>query len=243
MSRWNGYALTITSRLAAHPALVIFETGLHQLQVQLLKRSHVGNRHEKISATEPHRCLDPTLLPSRGRLAEMALEQIVRAEGHKLPLLAPHLAFHHQADSSRQVIVADAGGHTPKVFESADMSVEEALLLLAGKGHHKAPSAVGQPHHKDLHRLPDPADRGDGLPPIHLCSLTRVKLQRQKQRRELVLLVPLRQVQAHSRLTALIALCLEQLVDLMSGILLLGWQMHIFSQQFVRSGPKGTEHW
>src|SRR6266516_3525439 len=110
----------------------------------------------------------------------MALEQIVRAEGHELPLLAPHLAFHHQADSSRQVIVADAGGHTPKVFESADMSVEEALLLLAGKGHHKAPSAVGQPHHKDLHRLPDPADDGDGLPPIYLRILAGVKRERER---------------------------------------------------------------
>ncbi len=55
-------------------------------------------------------------------------------------------------------------------------------------------------------------------------------------------LVPLRQVQAHSRLTALIALGLEQLIDLVSGILLLGRQMRIFSQQFVRSCPKGTEH-
>jgi hypothetical protein len=91
--------------------------------------------------------------------------------------------------------------------------------------------------------LPDPADDGDGLPPIHLRILTRVKRERQKQRRGLVALVPLRQVQAHPRLTALIALGLEQLIDLMPGILLLGWQMHIFSQQFVRSCPEGTEHW
>jgi hypothetical protein len=188
-------------------------------------------------------CLDPTFLPSSGRLAEIALEQIVRAERYKLPLLSAHpLAFHHQAHRSRQVIITDASGDAPKVFEGTDMAVQEALLLLAGKGHHKAPSAVGQPHHKDLHRLPDPADRGDGLPPIHLRILTRVKLQRQKQRRGLVALVPLRQVQAHSRLTALIALCLEQLIDLMPGVLLLGRQMRIFGQQFVGSCPESTEH-
>jgi hypothetical protein len=90
--------------------------------------------------------------------------------------------------------------------------------------------------------LPDPADDGDGLSPIHLRILAGVKLQRQKQRRGLVALVPLRQVQAHSRLTALIALCLEQLVDLVSRVLLLGRQMRIFSQQFVGSCPKGSEH-
>ena len=229
-------------RLPTHAALVISETGLHQAQVELLKRGDVGNRHEKISPTEPHRCLDPAFLPSSGRLAEMALEQIVRAEGHKLPLLATHPAFSHQADSGRQVIVADAPGHAPKVFEGAHMAVEKGLLLLAGKGHHKAPSAVGQPHDKDLHRLPDSADHGDGLPPIHLRILAGVKLQRQKQRRDLLLLVPLRQMQAHPRLTALIALCLEQLIDLVPGILLLGRQMRIFGQQFVGSCPIGTKH-
>ena len=223
--------------LPADAALVIFETGVQQAQVQLLKRGHGGDRHEKIAAAKPHRCLHPPFLPSRGRLAEMALEQIVRAESHELPLLAAHPAFHHQADGGRQVIVADAGRHAPKVLESADMSVKEALLFLAGKGHHKASSAVGQPHHKDLHGLPDPADDGDGLSPIHLRILAGVKLQRQKQRRGVVALVPLRQVQAYPRLTALIALGLQQFVDFVARVLLLGRQMHIFGQQFVGAGP------
>src|SRR5260370_568833 len=117
-------------------------------------------------------------------------------------------AFHHQAHRGRQVIVTDAGGHAPKVFEGADMAVEKALLLLAGKGHHKAPSAVGQPHHKDLHRLPDPADDGDGLPPIHLRILAGFELQRHEERRGLVILVSLRQRQAYPRLSTLIPLCL-----------------------------------
>ncbi len=172
----------------------------------------------------------------------MALEQIVRAESHELPLFAAHPAFHHQAHRRRQVIVADAPGHAPKVFEGAHMAVEKGLLLLTGKGHHKAPSAVGQPHHKDLHRLPDPADDGDGLPPIHLRILAGFELQRQEERRGVVSLVPLRQMQAYPRLTALIALGLEQLVDLVSRVLLLGRQVRIFGQQFVGAGPKGSEH-
>jgi hypothetical protein len=90
--------------------------------------------------------------------------------------------------------------------------------------------------------LPDPADDGDSLSPIHLRILSRVKLERQKQCRGLVSLVPLRQMQAHPRLTALIALGLEHLIDLVPGVLLLGRQMRIFGQQFVGSCPKGSEH-
>src|SRR5947199_8737026 len=100
------------------------------------------------------------------------------------------------------------------MFKGTDMPIEEALLLLTGKGHHKAPSAVGQPHDKDLHGLPDPADDGDGLPPIHLRILAGVKLQRQQERRRAMSLVPLRQVQADARLTALVAICLYHAVKL-----------------------------
>jgi|GEM_PF-5443259 len=47
-------------RLPTHAALVISEAGLQQAQVQLLKRGHVRERHQKISATKPHRCFYPT---------------------------------------------------------------------------------------------------------------------------------------------------------------------------------------
>jgi hypothetical protein len=74
-----------------------------------------------------------------------------------------------------------------------------------------------------------------------LRILAGVKLQWQKQRGGLLLLVPLRHMETHPRLTALIALGLEQLIDLVPGILLLGRQMRIFGQQFVGSCPKGSE--
>ena len=41
-------------RLPTHTALVIFETGLHQAQVQFLKGSDRGDRDEKIAATKSH---------------------------------------------------------------------------------------------------------------------------------------------------------------------------------------------
>ena len=48
-------------------------------------------------------------------------------------------------------------------------------------------------------------------------------------------------MQAYPRLTALIALGLQQLVDFVTRVLLLGRQMRIFGQQFVGACPKGSE--
>src|SRR6266436_8962491 len=45
-------------------------------------------------------------------------------------------------------------------------------------------------------------------------------------------------MEADSRLTALIA----QFIDLVSTVLLLGWQMRIFSQQFISSCSERTEN-
>ena len=119
------------------------------------------------------------------------------------------------------------------MLESADMSVEKGLLLLAGKGHHKAPSAVRQPHHKDLHRLPDPADDGDGLPPIHLGILTRLKLQWQEEGRSRVGLVPLAHMQANPCLTALVAFLSQAFIDLVRRVLLFARQLDIGGQQLI----------
>ena len=113
------------------------------------------------------------------------------------------------------------------------MPEKEALLLLTGKRHDKASPAVGQPHHKHLNRLLDPADDGDRLPPIHLRILARLKLQWQKERWGCMVFVPLGHMQTHARFTALVALSLEKLIDLMAGILLLVGQMRIFGQQRV----------
>ena len=206
------------------------------------KEASCGDGHQKIAATEAHGGLDPAFLPTRFRLAEMALEQVVGAKGDELPLLAPHLALGHQTDRRGQIVVADAPGHAPKVLEGTHMAGEKGLLLLAGKGHHKAPPTVGQPHHKDLHRLPHPANDGDGLPPIHLRILPRVKLQWQKERRSMMRLVPARHMQAHACLTALVALGLQEFVHLVSGVLLLAGQVRIFGQQLVGTCPKGPKH-
>jgi hypothetical protein len=122
------------------------------------------------------------------------------------------------------------------------MAGEKGLLLLRGKGHHKAPSTVGEPHHKDLHGLSHSTNDGNGLPPIHLRILPWVKGERQKERRGVMGLVPLGHMQPHAHFAALIALGLEQLIDLVSRVLLLAGQMLVFGQQFVGAGAKGAEH-
>src|SRR5260221_379014 len=106
----------------------------------------------------------------------MAFEQVVRAKGDKRPLLSSDAAFDHQPDSGREVIIADAGGHTSEVLKSARMPKEERLLSLGGKSHHEASPAVGQPDDKDLHRLFHPGDDRNGLSPIHLGILAGFKL-------------------------------------------------------------------
>src|SRR5260370_20362425 len=115
--------------LATDPALIIFETGFEQVQIQVLKRGHVWDGHEKISATKPNRCLNTTFSPPGGRLAEMALEQVIRAKRHECLILPTSFPSRHDLDGCREVIIADAPGHAPKMLEFASVPVEEALLL------------------------------------------------------------------------------------------------------------------
>jgi len=80
--------------------------------------------------------------PLRSRLTEMGFEEVVGAKGHELSLFPANSAFYHQANSRREIVVADAGGHPAKVLECANVPIKKRFLLLAGKGHHKSPSAV-----------------------------------------------------------------------------------------------------
>ncbi len=228
--------------LSADSTLIILEAGCEQTQVQFLERGHIWDGYEKISATKPNCRLNTTFLPPGGWLAEMALEQVIGAKGYKALVLPASFPSCHQLDSCREVIIADAPGHAPEVLERAGVPVEEALLFLAGKSHDKSSPAVRQPHHKHLYRLPHSGDDRDGLPPIDLCILTRFKLQRQKECRGFVVLVPLGEVQAHPRLAALVALRLEDFKDLVRGVLLLAGKMVILGEQRVRSRLEGTEH-
>src|SRR6266568_2089235 len=82
----------------------------------------------------------------------------------------------------------------------------------------------------------------DTAHPIDLRILAWFKLERQKERGGSVVLVPLREVQAYPRFTALVALPLEDFIDLMSRVLLLAGQMLIFGKQRVSSCLERTEH-
>ena len=206
--------------LPADPAAIILKTGGSQLPIQLLEGGHIRDGNQEVPATKSHRCLYPTLLPSGGWLAEMAFEQVVRAKGDKRPLLSPDSAFYHQPDSGREVVVADAGGHTSEVLKGTHMPIEERLLLLRGKGHDKAPPAVGQPHDKDLHRLLHSSDDRDRLSPIDLGILAGFKLQWQKECRGFVGLVPLAHMQANPCLRALVAFLSKAFIDLVRRVLL-----------------------
>lgn len=68
----------------------------------------------------------------------------------------------------------------------------------------------------------------DCFPQSRLRILTRFKGQRQKESVGFVVFVSLGEVQAHTRLAAQIALCMEDFVDFVCRVLLLGGQMVIF---------------
>src|SRR5436189_5595508 len=110
------------------------------MQIEFFKGADRGDGHQKIAATKAHRCLNASFFmsPFDSRLAKMALEQVVRAEGDERAMFPASFALEHQPDSSREIIVTDAPGHPSKVLEGADVAKETGFLLLAGNSQHEA---------------------------------------------------------------------------------------------------------
>ena len=98
------------------------------MQIQLLKRGHIWDGDKKISAAKPNGRLNPTFLPPSRNLAEMALEQVVGAKGHKRLVLSASFPSCQQLDGCREVIIADPPGHPSEVLKRAGVPVEKALL-------------------------------------------------------------------------------------------------------------------
>src|SRR5436190_2540268 len=128
--------------LPTDPALIIFEACLKQVQVQILKRGHLWKRYQEVASREPDRCLNSTFLPSSSTLAEVAFKQVIRAKGDERLVLSTAFPLRHDLDGSGKVIVTDAPGHAPEVIERADVTIEEALLFLAGKSHHETTATM-----------------------------------------------------------------------------------------------------
>lgn len=86
----------------------------------------------------------PFLVPFAG-CAEVAVEQVVAAEGDERLLLLPVAPFQDALHGGLEIVVAEAVGHTAQMMEGGDVPGKECLLPLRGKGHGKGFARVAQP--------------------------------------------------------------------------------------------------
>src|SRR5229473_3126028 len=85
-----------------------------------------------------------------------------------------------QFDGSAEIIVADPVRNPSKVLKGLEMARQETLLFLCGKRHRKRSTREAQSHDKHLYLLSATSNDRDGFSPVHLCILTRLKVERKK---------------------------------------------------------------
>ena len=80
-------------RLAIYPTQIILQAFDQEMGVEGGEISHLGNRHQKISAGVPHRTFDAAFFVTLSRRAKSAVEQIVTAEDDEGALLFARPSF------------------------------------------------------------------------------------------------------------------------------------------------------
>ena len=210
--------------------------------VQLGKRRHLRHGRHEIAAGIPHVALHPAFLVRLTDIAVVAVEQVVAPEGDEGFLLLPVVPLQDPEHGRLEVVVADAVGDATKEVKRLDMAFQEGFLLLHREGHGEAHPRVVQPHHKQLHGLPDPTDLGDRFGPVHLGVLPRVELQREKRLRPAHRLALLPHIAPHRALPAQVALLTDQLVDPVRRVALLAWLLLAFLDQLVDPLLERAQH-
>src|SRR6266571_3720453 len=143
-------SLTNGHDLPVDPSCIILHTSLQKQLIKRFKGGSFWNRHQIISATEPHPVLDLSFFPTGTRRTEVALKEVMTAKSHKRSVFCSLPAFlrslfpfvHCQPDCGCQVIITDTSRHPAKVVEGLYVTIEEALLPLRWKGHHKRPAGI-----------------------------------------------------------------------------------------------------
>src|SRR5712692_8118203 len=171
----------------------------------------------------------------------MRLEEVMTAKTHKhahfFALASALSRFSRQnLDGSSQIVVTDAMGNPAKMLEGADVRVQEAFLSLRRKGHRERPARVAEPHEEDLDLLTVASDHRDGLAPIDLRIGPWIVFKGEKDLELLRGLFVVSDILAHARFAALVALCLENLKNLVCGIALFGGHLLILVQQLLNAG-------
>lgn len=227
---------------APHPARGVFQARLPQVGVQLGKGADLEHGREEIALVEPHVALDAAFLMALGRCAIVAIKQIMAAKAREGLLFAPIMAFEHLEHSRFQVVIGNPLRHTPEKPKGLDMTLEESLLLLERKGHHKPRMRVIQTHGKELDRHPLTRQLDHGLTPVRLGILPRIELQRQKGGPGLARPPLLADVATHRDFAARIAVLWELFIDRVGRIPLLARLLITLVQQLLDAGLVRTQH-
>jgi hypothetical protein len=127
-----------------------------------------------------HALFDDAFLPARGHVAEVRIEQIVRAHHGKPGVDRAAFAFVDLVDSRFHVVVDAATRHSAKRSKRARMGVEQHFVPLAGIGNQPECATGAQLHVGDLDAAKQPADQQTFFAPVKLKGLTERKRQRYK---------------------------------------------------------------
>ena len=180
--------------------------------------------------------LDPAFFMGGARRAEMALEQVMAAKQDKGLLFLTVASGKDMQHRRLEVVVTDPVRYPAKMGECLNVAIEERLLLLGGKRHHKQTPGVAKAHEKKLHRDLSAGENDRAFTPIHLGIDARIEGKRQKNLRLLVLTTPLCQIAADMGGAARIAFRLEDRKDPGAGIPLLPGQRLVLFQQRIDPG-------
>lgn len=167
-------------------------TALAEPDVQLLE----GMEHAVLSI-EPdsspavlHVLFDDAFLPARGHVAEVRIEQIVRAHHGKPGVDRAAFPFFDLVDSRFHFVVDAATWHATQRSKRTGMGIKKHLVGLAGVRNQPECATGAQLHVGDLDTSKQATDQRAFFAPVKLKGLTEGKSQRYKSAYRLALLAP-----------------------------------------------------
>jgi len=124
-----------------------------------------------------HVLLDDTLLPASGDVAEVGIDQVVRAHHREALVDGAALAFVHLVYSALHVVVDAAPGDATQGRGRAGVRVEQHLVALTRVGHQPERPAGAQLQVRDLHAVVDAAHDQALFAPVELEGLAQLEGQ------------------------------------------------------------------
>jgi hypothetical protein len=112
--------------------------------------------------------LHDALLPARGDVAEVGVEQVVRGHGGKARVDHPRLARLDLVNGGLHVVVDAAPRDPAERREAAGVGIEQHLMALAGIGDQHEGTAGTQLHVRHQQPPPHPGDDQPFLAPVEL---------------------------------------------------------------------------